>query len=422
MAARLRIVLSGLLLACSCEARGLRISTAVDAGNIGGTIMFATGDAGASAAAGTTGSTGGATGSTGTASTTVLKGVFVPTGSMTAARESHTATLLPSGMVLIAGGAFYTAPLPSAELYNPAAGTFTATGNMTTYRDSHTATLLPSGKVLIAGGADDNGTALASAELYDPATATFTATGNMTAARSGHTATLLGNGKVLIAGGTSGYHTTFASAELYDPATATFTATGNMTAARSGHTATLLGNGKVLIAGGVSWDATTYDATTSASAELYNPSAGKFTATGSMTVARQQHTATLLNDGRVLIAGGESIGVVDFNLASAELYNPGTGTFTAIGNIATYRENHTATLLDDGKVLVAGGDAINGASVNLVELYDPSAGTFTATGSMTVARRYHTATLLGNGEVLIAGGDGYDGGVDRIRASAELYE
>ena len=324
MAARLRIVLSGLLLACSCEARGLRISTAVDAGNIGGTIMFATGDAGASAAAGTTGSTGGATGSTGTASTTVLKGVFVPTGSMTAARESHTATLLPSGMVLIAGGA--------------------------------------------------------------------------------------------------GYHTTFASAELYDPATATFTATGNMTAARSGHTATLLGNGKVLIAGGVSWDATTYDATTSASAELYNPSAGKFTATGSMTVARQQHTATLLNDGRVLIAGGESIGVVDFNLASAELYNPGTGTFTAIGNIATYRENHTATLLDDGKVLVAGGDAINGASVNLVELYDPSAGTFTATGSMTVARRYHTATLLGNGEVLIAGGDGYDGGVDRIRASAELYE
>ncbi len=373
MAARLRIVLSGLLLACSCEARGLRISTAVDAGNIGGTIMFATGDAGASAAAGTTGSTGGATGSTGTASTTVLKGVFVPTGSMTAARESHTATLLPSGMVLIAGGAFYTAPLPSAELYNPAAGTFTATGNMTTYRDSHTATLLPSGKVLIAGGADDNGTALASAELYDPATATFTAT-------------------------------------------------GNMTAARSGHTATLLGNGKVLIAGGVSWDATTYDATTSASAELYNPSAGKFTATGSMTVARQQHTATLLNDGRVLIAGGESIGVVDFNLASAELYNPGTGTFTAIGNIATYRENHTATLLDDGKVLVAGGDAINGASVNLVELYDPSAGTFTATGSMTVARRYHTATLLGNGEVLIAGGDGYDGGVDRIRASAELYE
>jgi hypothetical protein len=273
-------------------------------------------------------------------------------------------------MVLIAGGAFYTAPLPSAELYNPAAGTFTATGNMTTYRDSHTATLLPSGKVLIAGGADANGTALASAELYDPATATFTATGSMTVAR------------------------------MY-------------------YTATLLGNGKVLIAGGVSWDATTYDATTSASAELYNPSAGTFTATGSMTVARQQHTATLLNDGRVLIAGGGSIGVVDFNLASAELYNPGTGTFTAIGNMATYRENHTATLLGDGKVLIAGGDAINGASV---ELYDPGTGTFTATSSMTVARRYHTATLLGNGDVLIAGGDGYDGGVDRILASAELYQ
>jgi len=137
------------------------------------------------------------------------------TGSMTTARASHTATLLPGGKVLIVGGSDASSTLATAELYDPVAGTFTATGTMATARCWHTATLLPSGQVLIAGGTGDAGS-LASAELYDPPLGTFTATGNMTATRETFTATLLSSGEVLIAGGL-GSSGNLASAELYDP-------------------------------------------------------------------------------------------------------------------------------------------------------------------------------------------------------------
>lgn len=170
-------------------------------------------------------------------------------------------------------------------------GSFTPVGDMTTPRSWHTATLLTSGKVLITGGNGGLGTGLGSAQLYDPSTGTFTAaTGNMTTPRIYHTAALLPDGKVLIAGGStcnSSDRCLLASAEPYDPSTGVFTATGNMTVARWGYTATLLNNGKVLIAGG-------YDArpgnrdpfTQAASAELYDPATGNFNATGRMTTFR----------------------------------------------------------------------------------------------------------------------------------------
>src|SRR5207253_189440 len=176
---------------------------------------------------------------------------FVITGSLATARYFHTATLLPNGKVLVAGGDGDGPSQESAELYDPASGTWTASGSLGAARDAPAATLLPNGKVVVAGvfnGIFDTGFNLASAELYDPASGTWTATGSLGAARSDHTATLLPNGKVLAAGGFgAGY---LSSAELYDPASGTWSATGSFTTGRNEHRATLLPNGKVLVAGG----------------------------------------------------------------------------------------------------------------------------------------------------------------------------
>ena len=186
------------------------------------------------------------------------------------------------------------------------------------------------------------------------------------------------------------------------------TATGNMTTTRSDHTATVLNNGKVLIAGGTTVNG---GSCTCSIAELYDPNTGVFTQTGSMTVSREEHTATLLNNGKVLLAGGTG-------LSSAELYDPATGTFTATGSMTTARYQHIATLLTNGTVLITGG--VSGATyLSSAEIYNPVTGTFTATGSMTAARALFSATLLDNGKVLVAGGE-ING--TAFLSSAELYD
>jgi uncharacterized delta-60 repeat protein len=324
---------------------------------------------------------------------------FSATGSLATARFYHSATLLPNGKVLIAGG-YNAGYLTSAELYDPTSGTFSATGSLGAARYGHTATLLPNGKVLIAGGSP-NGT---SAELYDPASGTFSATGSLTTARSFPTATLLPNGKVLLAGGYT------SSAELYDPASGTFSATGSMSSARAWHTATLLPNGKVLVAGGAGGGLYL------SSAELYNPASGTFSATGSLATGRWIHTATLLPNGNVLIVGGYN-GTSPYYLNSAELYSPASGTFSATGSLADARDYHSAMLLPNGKVLIVGGGN-NTTHLNSAELYDPAGGTFTATGSLATGRAFATATVLPGGRVLIAGGVGNGG----ILSSAEMYD
>ena len=187
-----------------------------------------------------------------------------------------------------------------------------------------------------------------------------------------------------------------------------FTSTGEMTTPRSGHTATLLHEGKVLIAGG--WSARAQGDSgppALASAELYDPDTGLFTRTGDMTTARYQHAAILLPNGMVLIAGGavKKFFVIDSGLASAELYDPSTRTFTPTGDMVAATPCATATLLDNGKVLVAGGVA--GPPPYGVQIYDPATATFTAAGTYAKFTPDNdsgvcpTATLLTNGKVLV---------------------
>ena len=283
-----------------------------------------------------------------------------------------------------------------------AAGLFTpTTGNMTEPRYGHTATALANGKVLLVGGYDGGGAFyLPTADLYDPATGLFSSTGVMTTTpvgRISHRAIKLVNGKVLILGGNDGV-TYLATAELYDPTAGTFATTGSMSAMRDKPGAVLLGNGTVLVVGGDDGSgAMGYVAT----AEIYTPGTGLFTAAaGAMGVARFYPTTTLLADGRVLVTGGSSNSAV---LASAEIYDPATGTFAATGSMSAARAGHTATRLADGKVLVSGGltaaDATTGA-----DIYDPASSTFTATSALDAARWRHTSTRLADGKVLVAGG------------------
>jgi hypothetical protein len=356
-------------------------------------------------------------------------GTFTVTGNLTTARTQHTATLLKNGKVLIAGGYLNGLPLASAELYDPSTRTFTATGNMITPRESHLATPLNDGRVLIVGGYSPPGGGIADAELYDPSSAAFHSTGRMTTPRQDLSATLLKDGNVLIAGGleydaSSDSYNILASAELYDPVTETFTPVGNMSTERGQHTATLLRDGRVLIAGGIALDG--------ASAEIYDPSTRTFTESRSMTSARAGHTATLLQDGTVLIVGPGGRNVVYTSGPPAETYDPSTGTFATAGEISRVCcVPPTATLLLDGRVLFAGGakeiclrfqlnfcTAVTSSVTASADLYDPTARTFSSTGSMNVPRAWSTATLLRDGTVLVTGGT--QGKGDSL-AGAEIY-
>jgi hypothetical protein len=300
-------------------------------------------------------------------------------------------------------------PTPSAS---PAPGTFTPTGKLAS-SDVFTATVLLDGRVLIVGSAAD------SPQLYDPRTGTFARTGRSAMNTIYSTATRLADGRVLFVGGfgsttTGGTETdyTIATAEIYDPATSQFSLTGSLITARMGHTATLLSDGRVLIAGGSSAVAGTDRRTVPmlASAELYDPKTGEFSATGSMTTGRDNATATLLGNGRVLIAGGGD--EANSAVASAELYDPATGKFGPTGSMSAPRFGFNATLLLDGRVLVSAGNALWAGStgqdwgppVFTIETYEPKTGKFSPAGSVDGKRAYYTTVVLADGRVLFVGG------------------
>ena len=327
------------------------------------------------------------------------------TDDLNAARYVHAATLLTDGRVLLSGGTGSTPFMTSSELYYPTTGTFTTTGTLSAGRFAHSSTLLDDGQVLVAGGLGSGASAVASAELYNPSTGIFLpTTGNLGTGRYNHTATRLPDGQVLIAGGYGS--SVLSSAEIYSPTLGTFSATGSLVTGRDGHTASPLPDGSVLIAGGSGY---------LAQSERYDPSTATFTnTTGTLATGRIEHTATVLPDGRVLVAGGRNSAATP--LTSAELYIPGTDTWTTAGSMNVARYNHAATLLPDGRVLVAGGYNNSDTYLDSAEVYDPVMDDWTTVDDLHAARMNHTATALANGRVLVAGGT--DGSA---LGSAELY-
>jgi N-acetylneuraminic acid mutarotase len=341
---------------------------------------------------------------------------WTATGGMIEARNDYAATLLLDGTVLVSGGGSVDDghDLTSAELYDPATGTWTATGSMVSWARG-SATRLLDGKVLVTNDG-------LNAELYDPSNGSWTATKNVIAAiRASETATLLLDGRVLVTGVSSSSEEPFSTAaELYDPKTGSWTTTGAMIEPRFAYTATRLTNGKVLVSGG-----TARGGPVLTSAELYDPSTGSWTVTGSMNDAHADgHIGVLLDDGRVLVAGGyNSLGPDPLDRpTSAELYDPGTGSWTVTGSMNDAHGLQTATLLPNGTVLV-GGDSSHVVGVAdppaMVELYDPTTGNWIATAAMIEVRSILTATLLLDGRVLVTGQWITTGG---ILALAELYD
>ncbi|CAF1127747.1 unnamed protein product [Adineta steineri] len=286
-------------------------------------------------------------------------GTWTNTGNMNVGRRHHKASTLTNGHVLVTGGCTSSdincVAIKSVELYNPSTGTWANTGNMNVGRQHHTASTLPNGYVLIAGG-KIGASPINSAELYNPLRGIWTSTRNMNFARYDHTASILANGHVLVAGGVASGNSD--TAELYNPSTGTWTTTGDMRFFQSCHTATILANGSVLVAG-------FSGKIGRINPELYNPSTGTWTTTGIMNHGRCAHTASLLANGYVLVTNGKSGG--DYS-HSPELYNPSTNTWTMTGNMNVARMYHTASTLANGYVLVTGGESSEDA-INTAELY-----------------------------------------------------
>lgn len=352
-------------------------------------------------------------------------------------RYDHTATLLHDGTVLVAGG-YNTVALASAELYTPGSttstGTWTAAANMAVGRRDHTATLLSTGHVLLIGGGTASGD-LASAEMYTPVSgvtpATWTAyPGMLTQTRSYHTATLLNNsanltanGKelVLVVGG--GLAST---ADLVDPSSPPGTRATSVPDIwpRYSHTATLLNDGTVLVTGGFD----TASASVLAQAELFAPTGASVVATNPLKTPRYLHSATLLANGKVLVVGGiDAMGNI---LASAELYDPVAGTWSPTGSLAVPRFGHIAALMTSGpyagQVMVMGGRNASNPTLSSVELYDPGIGTWSGTANLQKGRAVFSATLLSTGpdagSVLVVGGEGTVSGNYVVLPDVELHK
>jgi galactose oxidase-like protein len=375
---------------------------------------------------------------------------------LASSRALHTASRLPDGRVLVAGGGPVTLADPygavaSAEILDPSTETHAPTlVPMTSARAFHTATLLADGRVLLVGGVDGGfesppgsgnfvTNVLPSAEIYDPATGLFAATGSMAIPRAGHTATLLPDGRVLVTGGTKGnasfqvdtiidiLNNALSSAEVWNPATGLFSAAAGMSQSKVGHSAVLLDDGEVLVASGIAVTVVIGIPVPSFSTvcQRFDPATNAFSAVGSLPsgTGRALFPAVKLGNGKVLVAGGTGNSPLNIQpIADCRLFNPATDLWEAAPPLAQARGTSAATRLPDGRVLVSGGatGAITApVPLGTCEIYDPGPGTWSGTGSLLAARGTHVAVLLGDGTVYVSGGGGAPSG--QAIPSAETY-
>jgi len=319
-------------------------------------------------------------------------------GKLGSLRAAHTATTLLDGRVLIAGGCTQDSCegiTATTELLDPATGASTPGPAMLQARVSHAAVLLRDGRVLVIGGFQP-GTETATTELYDPARNAFAAGPTLFEPLADPVAIVLGDGSVLVAGGFSG-HTSIASAQLLDPGLTAFRPTGSMSTPRSSHGGAMVADGRVIVVGGNTRGDT---GTVLASAETYEPATGTWTATGSMSVPRHKLAVIGLADGRVLVLGGSNDRDAFGQYRSAEIWDPNTNAFARTGDMAAarYKISGAVLRLDDGRVLVAAGS-------RNAEVYDPASATFRGVaGEANAGFNFAAAARLADGSVLVTGG------------------
>ena len=335
---------------------------------------------------------------------------WAATTPMSTARSQASATLLSNGRVLVAGGIASGAVRSSCEIYNPTNASWASTGSLATGRYEHAAVRLSNGDVLAVAGKGTNGIQLRTVERWNATSKTWATVTSLAVEHEGLTATVLTDGRVLVVGGTS------TTCEIFNPTTATWSNTGSLAQRRRYHSAVRLNDGRVMVYGG-EWVSSSISYTTG-TAEIYNPASGTWS-TVAAGASRARHSAALLADGRVFVAGGWEFFPSSISwLATAQIFNPSTGQWFAAPSMPEGRTLATASLLSNGRVLVVGGQRSDSSFTDLSQAFDPATGTWKApdTGGLVTGRAGHQATSLNTGSILVTGGSGAAGGL----SSAEL--
>jgi N-acetylneuraminic acid mutarotase len=352
-------------------------------------------------------------------------GAWSDGASMSVERVWDTQTVLSDGRILVAGGqtnaGVYT---NTAELYDPTSGSWSSAGAMAHGRYLAAAARLGNGRVLVAGGdrAGNCGAAIGTADIYDPATNAWSSAAPLQTPRLAASAVAFADGRVLVAGGTQpnpdcNTSTIFSTVEIYDPASNSWSTAAPMNAARYLALATLLPDGRVLIAGGWGGPSGPYHQLNSA--EIYNPITDTWATVAPMTWGHAFGTLTRLADGRVLVVGGTSSGSgIGAVFAGAEVYDPTQNSWITTGPMVANREDQTAALLAGGDVLVAGGLSSSFFRLASAERYNPGTNHWTATADMPRATNDALASPLPNGDLLVTGGQSDTG----IENRTEIFD